>query len=206
MTQLLSPLCSIAITSLPSKVMENIINSQLLIHLEHHRLINDRQYGFRLGCSTGDLLVYLIHRWAVAVESKVVAWQLAWTWWTTRRPLAVWSIPHLSWWVFWGTVRPAAEFSNNTVLHKLKYHRHHLDTSHSTTVWFRRNFLPRATQLWNCLPTTVFAGWYDLSTFKKRLYLLYRHLKCRQGTCSSSDVTRSRGRRDPYARLSCLFS
>ena len=50
--------------------MESIINSQLLAYLEDHRLINDRQYGFRHGCSTCDLLVYLTHRWAAAIESK----------------------------------------------------------------------------------------------------------------------------------------
>ena len=50
--------------------MESIIKSQLLVYLEDHRLINNRQYGFRHGCSTGDLLGYLTHRWAAAIESK----------------------------------------------------------------------------------------------------------------------------------------
>ncbi|CAK1599533.1 unnamed protein product [Parnassius mnemosyne] len=56
----------IAITSLFSKIMESIINCQLM----RHQLISDRQYGFRRGRSAGDLLVYLTHRWAEAVESK----------------------------------------------------------------------------------------------------------------------------------------
>ena len=43
---------------------------------------------------------------------------------------------------------PAAEFSNRTVRHKLKYHPHHLDMWQSTTMGFLRNFLPRATELW----------------------------------------------------------
>ncbi|CAH2041149.1 unnamed protein product, partial [Iphiclides podalirius] len=60
----------IAITSLLSKIMETIINCQLLRYLEEHQLISDRQYGFRRGRSAGDLLVYLTHRWAEAVESK----------------------------------------------------------------------------------------------------------------------------------------
>ena len=38
----------------------------------------------------------------------------------------------------------AAEFSNRTVRHKLKYLPHHLHTWHSTTVRFRKKFLPRA--------------------------------------------------------------
>ncbi|CAK1584849.1 unnamed protein product [Parnassius mnemosyne] len=60
----------IAITSLFSKIMESIINCQLMRYLEDHQLISDRQYGFRRGRSAGDLLVYLTHRWAEAVESK----------------------------------------------------------------------------------------------------------------------------------------
>ena len=55
---------------------------------------------------------------------------------------------------------PATEFSNRTVHHKLvsssKYHPHHLDAWQSTTVQFRRNFLLRATQLWNGLPAEMF--------------------------------------------------
>lgn len=60
----------IAITSLLSKVMERVINTKLLRYLEEHDLISDRQYGFRHGRSTGDLLVYLTHRWASAIESQ----------------------------------------------------------------------------------------------------------------------------------------
>ncbi|CAF4763442.1 unnamed protein product [Pieris macdunnoughi] len=60
----------IAITSLFSKIMESIVNCQLLRYLEGHQLISDYQYGFRRGRSAGDLLVYLTHRWAEAIESK----------------------------------------------------------------------------------------------------------------------------------------
>ena len=87
---------------------------------------------------------------------------------------------------------PAVEFSNRTVRHKLKYHPHHLDTWQSTTVRFRRNILPSATELWNGLPAAVFLGRYDMGTFKKGVYL---YLIGRQSTCSSSGVARGRGRR-----------
>ena len=60
----------IAIASLLSKVMERVINSQPLKYLEDRLLISDRQYGFRHRRSAGDLLVYLTHRWAEAVESR----------------------------------------------------------------------------------------------------------------------------------------
>ena len=52
----------------------------------------------------------------------------------------------------------AAELSNCTVRHKLKYHPHHLHTWHSTTIRFRRNYLPRAAQLWNALIMAEFPG------------------------------------------------
>ena len=79
-----------------------------------------------------------------------------------------------------------------TVRHKLKYHPYHLDTWQSTTVRFRRNFLPRTTELWNGLPAAVFPGRYDMGSFKKRVYL---HLKGRQRTCNSSGAARCRVRR-----------
>nr|XP_037877023.1 uncharacterized protein LOC110384916 [Bombyx mori] len=60
----------IAITSLLCKIMESIINRQLMGYLEEHQLISDRQYGFRKGRSAGDLLALLTHRWAQAVESR----------------------------------------------------------------------------------------------------------------------------------------
>ena len=53
-----------------SKVLESIINSQLFVFLEDHRLINVSQYGFRRGRSTSDPLVCLTHRWAAVSESK----------------------------------------------------------------------------------------------------------------------------------------
>ncbi|VVD05636.1 unnamed protein product [Leptidea sinapis] len=53
-----------------SKIMESIISRQLLVYIEGHQLINDRQYGIRHGQSAGDLLLYLTHRWAAAIESK----------------------------------------------------------------------------------------------------------------------------------------
>ncbi|CAK1586323.1 unnamed protein product [Parnassius mnemosyne] len=60
----------IAITSFFSKVMETIINSQLMRYLEDHQLISHRQYGFCRGRSAGVLLGYLTHRWAEAIESE----------------------------------------------------------------------------------------------------------------------------------------
>ena len=37
----------ISLCSVVCKLMESIINSQLLIHLETHKLLSDNQFGFR---------------------------------------------------------------------------------------------------------------------------------------------------------------
>ncbi|KAJ2947549.1 hypothetical protein O0L34_g17337 [Tuta absoluta] len=60
----------IAITSILCKVMERVLNSKLLTYLEDNDLLSDRQYGFRRGRSTGDLLVYVTHCWGEAIEKN----------------------------------------------------------------------------------------------------------------------------------------
>lgn len=60
----------IAITSVMCKVMERIINAQLVRYLEDHSLISDRQYGFRHNRSTGDLLAFVLHRWGEAIDRR----------------------------------------------------------------------------------------------------------------------------------------
>jgi len=53
------------------------LTEHLLDHLEHHNLINDRQYGFRKSRSTGDFLAYVTNLWSSTLdkagESVVVA-------------------------------------------------------------------------------------------------------------------------------------
>jgi len=67
----------IALLSALSKVMERIINIQILKHLEKHKLIHDRQYGFRQKRSTADLLSLVTNNWEKSLEffgeSQVVA-------------------------------------------------------------------------------------------------------------------------------------
>jgi hypothetical protein len=48
--------------------MERVLNSKLLIYLEDNSLLSDRQFGFRQGRSTGDLLAYVTHLWGEALE------------------------------------------------------------------------------------------------------------------------------------------
>ena len=49
----------IAITSTIGKIFETVLNNHFIKHLEKNHLLNDKQYGFRQGRSTVDLLCHL---------------------------------------------------------------------------------------------------------------------------------------------------
>ena len=51
----------VSLLSICSKVMEGIINHQLVNYLERHHLLSARQFGFRRGLGTADLLTVLNH-------------------------------------------------------------------------------------------------------------------------------------------------
>ena len=53
----------IAVCSAISKVIESMINHHLVRYLESNGLLNDRQYGFCKGRSSGDLLALLSERY-----------------------------------------------------------------------------------------------------------------------------------------------
>jgi len=59
----------ITLTSTISKTFETIINKHIIKHLENNKLINDRQYGFRSGRSTADLIAYLTHNIHQTIEN-----------------------------------------------------------------------------------------------------------------------------------------
>ncbi len=54
----------IALLSCFSKAFEAILNRKFLKHLSSFSLLSDRQYGFRKGRSTGDLLAFLTDSWS----------------------------------------------------------------------------------------------------------------------------------------------
>jgi len=63
----------ISLLSIPSKILEHLICSQLTAHLREHNLQNEHQWGFRPSRSTEDVLLYLTEKWRKAIDSgKVV--------------------------------------------------------------------------------------------------------------------------------------
>ena len=63
----------ISLLSVPSKVIEHLLCSQLKSHLLEHNLQNEHQWGFRPKRSTEDALLYMTEKWRKAIDSgKVV--------------------------------------------------------------------------------------------------------------------------------------
>jgi len=58
----------IALLSCLSKTFETILNRKFLKHLSTFNLLSDRQYGFRKGRSTGDLLAFLTDSWSSSLR------------------------------------------------------------------------------------------------------------------------------------------
>ena len=58
----------VSLLSVMSKVMVTIINKQLMNNLDRHELLTTRQYGFRKGLGTADLLTALHHEWATTIS------------------------------------------------------------------------------------------------------------------------------------------
>ena len=60
----------ISLLSVLSKVMEKLINKSMWKHLENHKLISDRQFGFRAGHSTSDALTYIAQRLSNTINDR----------------------------------------------------------------------------------------------------------------------------------------
>ena len=52
-----------------SKIMEAIVNRQLVSFLDRHHLLPDSKYGFRQGRGTADVLTALQHEWTQMVAN-----------------------------------------------------------------------------------------------------------------------------------------
>ena len=71
----------VSLLSLLSKVMEAIVNRQIMNFLEKNSVLSRRQFGFRKGLSAADLLLKLQHEWASAASrggaSRILAVDIA---------------------------------------------------------------------------------------------------------------------------------
>ena len=71
----------ISILPCVSKVLESVVNRQLIEHLEHHKILPKSQHGFRTGRSTTSALIDMHSAWLSAYEKKhntgVLLWDLS---------------------------------------------------------------------------------------------------------------------------------
>jgi len=59
----------ISLLPIVGKIMERLVNKSIMSFLRHHKLLNDRQYGFQSERSTADLLSALFQYWSDALDS-----------------------------------------------------------------------------------------------------------------------------------------
>ena len=59
--------------SIPSKLMESCVASNITNHVLTQNLLDGRQWAYRKGKSTEQLLIHLTERWREAVERKLFA-------------------------------------------------------------------------------------------------------------------------------------
>ena len=57
--------------SIPSKLMESCVASNITNHVVTQNLLDDKQWAYRKGKSTEQLLIHLTERWREAVERKL---------------------------------------------------------------------------------------------------------------------------------------
>ena len=60
----------LSMLSIPSKLMESYVASNITNHVVTQNLLDNRQWTYRKGKSTEQLLIHLTERWREAVERK----------------------------------------------------------------------------------------------------------------------------------------
>ena len=61
----------LSMLSIPSKLMESCVASNITNHVVTQNLLDNRQWAYRKGKSTEQLLIHLTERWREAVERKL---------------------------------------------------------------------------------------------------------------------------------------
>lgn len=62
----------ISLTHIVGKVLEKVVNKNLVLYLEDRPLLSHKQYGFRKGCSTTDCIMELLHHISFALYTTCV--------------------------------------------------------------------------------------------------------------------------------------
>ena len=62
--------CPVSLTCVPCKLLEHIVCSNIMAHLDEYKLLSDRQHAFRKGHSCGTQLTTVIHDWAKILDNR----------------------------------------------------------------------------------------------------------------------------------------
>ena len=60
----------VSLTCILSKIMEHVIVSHTMSHLDRHSILDNKQHGFRSGLSCETQLVLVIHEWSSSLNEK----------------------------------------------------------------------------------------------------------------------------------------
>ena len=60
----------VSLTCVPCKFLEHIVCSNIMSHLDHHKLLSDRQHAFRKSYSCETQLATVIDDWAKIIDNK----------------------------------------------------------------------------------------------------------------------------------------
>ena len=62
--------CPVSLTCVPCKLLEHIVCSNIMSHLDHHKLLSDRQHAFRKSHSCETQLATVIDDWAKILDNQ----------------------------------------------------------------------------------------------------------------------------------------
>ena len=66
----------VSLTCVPCKLLEHIVCSNIMSHLDHHKLLSDRQHAFRKSHSCETQLATVIDDWTIKVRLIHLSWIL----------------------------------------------------------------------------------------------------------------------------------
>ena len=62
--------CSVSLTCVPCKLLEHIVCSNIMVHLDEYKLLSDRQHAFRKGHTYVTQLTMVINDWAKILANR----------------------------------------------------------------------------------------------------------------------------------------